>query len=257
MRKDLCWAWTLVAALGVAARADEPTRPTAPASEADPAVPAAGHSVHGEAFNDGPRQRARLMPGQGRVLFPITTAHPEAQVFFNQGVAQLHSFFYFEAERSFRQVAQLDPGCVMAYWGLAMANVNNARRAEGFLKEARDRAAAGPITRRARLYLDALGAFYQPKADAKERKQGLKRGLEAIVREFPTDLDARAWLAMVRWQNGETKDATARREVDELIESVLRDEPRHPGAHHYRIHLWDGVQPAKAEASAARYAGTA
>ena len=60
------------------------------------------------------------MPGQGKVNFPITTASPEAQAFFNQGVAQLHSFFYFEAESSFRQVAQLDPAAfgsvVAAYW---------------------------------------------------------------------------------------------------------------------------------------------
>ena len=27
----------------------------------------------------------------------------------------------------------------------------------------------------------------------------------------------------------------------------------HPGAHHYRIHLWDGVKPIRAEKSAALY----
>src|SRR5204863_449417 len=83
-----------------AARGDEPTRPTAPASEANPAVPAAGHSVHGEAFNDGPRQKAYLMAGQGKADFPVTTSKAEAQAFINQGVAQLHSFFYFEVERA-------------------------------------------------------------------------------------------------------------------------------------------------------------
>jgi hypothetical protein len=71
-------------------RGEEPDQPTAPASEAHPAVPAAGHSVHGEAFNDGPRHRAYLMPGMGKVNFPVTTAQPEAQAFINQGVAQLH-----------------------------------------------------------------------------------------------------------------------------------------------------------------------
>jgi peroxiredoxin/tetratricopeptide (TPR) repeat protein len=256
MRKDLCWAWTLVVAWGVA-RADEPTRPTATATEANPAVPAAGHSVHGEPFNDGPRQKAHLMPGQGKVDFAVTTTEPEAQAFINQGVGQLHSFSYFEAERSFRQAARLDPACVLAYWGMAMANVNNANRAEGFLKEAQKRAEATRISRRERLYLDALAAFYQPKADAKARRQGLRRGLEVIVQEFPADLDARAWLAMVRWQNGDIKGSGGRREIDELIETVLRVEPLHPGAHHYRIHLWDGVEPARAERSAALYAGTA
>ena len=57
----------------------------------DPLIPA-GHSMHGEAFNEGPRQKAELMEGMGSVKFPITTKKPLAQRFFNQGVAQLHGF---------------------------------------------------------------------------------------------------------------------------------------------------------------------
>ena len=140
-------------------RGDEPVKPTASASETNPAVPAAGHSVHGEAFNDGPRHAAYLMPGMGKVHFPATTKKPEAQAFIDQGVAQLHSFYYFESERSFRQAAKIDPDCAMAYWGMAMSNVNNAKRAKGFLKEARKRAASAHP--REQLYLDALEAFYK------------------------------------------------------------------------------------------------
>lgn len=257
MRKDLCWAWILAASWGVGVRADEPTRPTPPASEANPAVPAAGHSIHGEAFNDGPRQKAYLIPGQGQVDFPATAARPEVQAFINQGVAQLHSFYYFEAERSFRQAALLDPGCVLAYWGMAMANVNNAKRAEGFLKEAQKRAQAAQVSPRERLYLDALAAFYKPGADAKARRQGLLQGLEAIVHDFPADLDARAWVAMVTWQNAGSDGIGSRKAVDTLIETVLQVAPLHPGAHHYRIHLWDGVKPARAERAAALFARAA
>ena len=53
---------------------------------------------------------AYLMPGMGKVHFPVTTTKPEAQAFIDQGVAQLHSFYYFEAERSFRQAAKTRPG---------------------------------------------------------------------------------------------------------------------------------------------------
>ena len=76
-------------------------------------------------------------PTWGRFTFRSAPRTPEAQKFVDQGVAQLHSFLYFESERSFRQAAKLDPGCAMAYWGMAMSNVNNPRRAKGFLKEAR------------------------------------------------------------------------------------------------------------------------
>ena len=68
--------------------------------------PIAGHSTHGDAFDEGPRQAAVLMRGMGSVSFPITAANAETQKFFDQGVAQLHGFWYYEAERSFRQAAK-------------------------------------------------------------------------------------------------------------------------------------------------------
>ena len=203
MRDHDCRASVLVAALILlqGARGDEPTKPTASATEANPAVPAAGHSVHGEAFNDGPRHAAYLMPGMGKVHFPVTTAKPEAQAFIDQGVAQLHSFYYFEAERSFRQAAKIDPDCAMAYWGMAMANVNNAKRAKEFLKEARKRDGQAHPPREA-LPRRARGASTRRAATTRTGEQDHLLGLETIVQEFPDDIDARAWLAMVTWQNG-------------------------------------------------------
>ena len=56
-----------------------------------------------------PARRPTSCPGMGKVHFPVTTDKPEAQAFINQGVAQLHSFYYFEAERSFRQAAHDRP----------------------------------------------------------------------------------------------------------------------------------------------------
>ena len=99
----------VVAALAAAAaRADE--RP--------------GHSVHGTAFDTGLRQRPWRMEGIGRVHFPVTTRHPEVQAWFDQGMALLHSFWFEEAERSFRWCLKLDPECGMAYWGLAATGLN-------------------------------------------------------------------------------------------------------------------------------------
>jgi peroxiredoxin len=259
MSKLLSWGLALACSVSVPARlrADDPPRPTAPASAANPAVPAAGHSIHGETFDDGPRQKAYLMPGQGKIDFPVTTAKPQAQAFITQGVGQLHSFFYFEAERSFRQAALIDPGCPMAYWGMAMANVNNTKRAQGFLKEAQAKAKDAKLSRREQLYLDALAALYKEGADNRAQKNGHLLGLEAIVQEFPGDLDARAWMAMVTWQNEGLGGIGSRQAVDTVIDTVLDREPLHPGAHHYRIHLWDSAKPIRAEKAAALYAKSA
>ncbi len=260
MRASAGWFWALIAASLFCfcgfnfARADEPVKPTAPASEANPAVPAAGHSVHGEVFNEGPRRAAYLMPGMGKIRFAVTSKKPQVQAFIDQGVAQLHSFYYLESERSFRQAAQIDPDCAMAYWGMAMSNINNAKRASGFLKEARKRASS--LGRREALYLDALESFFKEGASAKTKRQSWLQGLETIVQEFPGDIDARAWLAMVTWQNA-MDGIGSRQAVDTLLDTVLQVEPMHPGAHHYRIHLWDGVKPERAEKSAGLYAKTA
>ena len=149
----LCWCLAAVAliainAIGVQrhATAQETAPPVVdaekpPETKPDETKPAGdalqeGHSVHGEVFNEGPRQSAYLMDGCGIVKFPVTTSNAEARKFIEQGVAQLHGFWYFESERSFRQAAMLDPDCATAYWGMAMSNRSIDKRAKGFIAEA-------------------------------------------------------------------------------------------------------------------------
>src|ERR1700678_1411973 len=69
-----------------------------------------------------PALPAHLLTGQGteHTHFKITTSNPEAQKFFDQGIAQLHSFWAVEAERSFLQAADLDPTAPMPWFGIAM-----------------------------------------------------------------------------------------------------------------------------------------
>ncbi len=95
-----------------------------------------GHSFHAEAFNEGPRQAAYLMQGMGNVHWKTSTASSMAQRFFDQGLGQLHGFWYFEAERSFRQAASIDPDRAIFYWGMARANAENPERSAGFIEQA-------------------------------------------------------------------------------------------------------------------------
>ncbi len=235
-------------------RSEDRPATTVPPPERTATTAGPGHSLHGEAFDEGPRTRAVLLPGMGKVDFPATTARPEAEAFINQGVAQLHSFYYFEAERSFRTAALIDPACPMAYWGMAMANVNNPKRARGFLAEARTRAAKVDLTGRERHYIEALDGFHKEGASEEARSHEYVRGSEAVIKEAPADLDARAWLALALSQSGHRDSDRA---VDIVLESVLKLEPEHPGAHHYRIHLWDGRDATQALGSAADYAQSA
>ena len=137
----------------------------------DDAAP--GHSAHGEAFDDGPRQAARLMPGVAGPAFNATSKNDEAKKFIDQGIAQLHGFWYWEAERSFRQAAHLDPDCAIAYWGMAMANTNNDKRATEFIRMAvKHRATAGP---REQQYIDILSTYYESLDKEKNKKSDDKK----------------------------------------------------------------------------------
>lgn len=230
--------------------AEEPKEADDPKPE-ETAELLAGHSAHGEAFNEGPRQSAYLMDGMGRVRFPVTTAEPMAQRFVTQGVAQVHGFWYFEAERSFRQAAAIDPECAMAYWGMAMANRGNEKRGKGFIEEAVKLKVKA--SRREQLYIDALDAYFKADvAKKKERAEKYTQALEKLLYEFPDDVEAKAFLALQIWDNKSNSIPIASHlAIDALIQQVFDVEPLHP-AHHYRIHLWDYERPETAVSSAAR-----
>ena len=248
------WLFALPVAMTTAAMITGSPLCSAEPNEQSSSEVDAGHSLHGEAFNEGPRQAAYLMEGMGNVQFEVSTSQPLAKKFFNQGVAQLHGFWYYEAERSFRQVAMLDPECAMSYWGMALANVNNRKRAEGFIAEAVKRKANA--SDREQLYIEAARRRFEDngngkKPSRKEIAQNHTRDLEELVLKYPEDVDARAFLALQLWEN-ERSDLplASHAAVDAVLEDVFDKNPLHP-AHHYRIHLWDKRKPSQALHSAA------
>ena len=93
---------TVICAVAIA----EP--PREPAALAKPAVP--------------------LFKGLGTHAHTIATAKPEAAKYFDQGLMFMFAFNHDEAVRAFRQAAEIDADCAMAYWGIALAsgvNYNN------------------------------------------------------------------------------------------------------------------------------------
>jgi len=233
-----------------------------PEKESDPYLDyLEGHSHHGDAFNEGPRQAAWRMDGVGDVHLEITCANEEAQAFFDQGVGQLHGFWYFEAERSFRQVAALDPDCAMAYWGMAMANFDNEERAPGFSREAYLR--RENVSARETLYVEAIARYfradYEKELTEKEqearkkrlsnekdqaRRRRFIRDFEEIIYEYPDEVEAKAFLVNQLWLNQRAGMKTPSRQANEaLLDQIFEVNPLHP-AHHYRVHLWDSRETA-------------
>ena len=207
-----------------------------------------GHSLHGEAFDVGPRSRPVELDGIGKVHFPITTKNPEVQKWFDQGVTLLHSFWDYEAERAFRWCLKLEPENAMGYWGLARAS--NGERSGEFIREALKRKAN--VSERERLYIEALEALNQTEslrdrgAGYRERNAAYKKILETICVRYPKETEARALLALANM--GDSRYGT-----EQIVREILQTHPDHPGAHHYRIHNWNYHEPEQALASCKRY----
>jgi peroxiredoxin len=205
-----------------------------------------GHSMRGHAFDEGPRQKPWKMDGIGKVHFPVTTTVPEVQEWFDQGVALLHGFWFYEAERSFRWCVKLDPECAMAYWGLALSTEGSETRADPFLAEAVKRKHA--VSERERLWIEAwvdakapwLDGRFETKSESDASGSGddepdtkLLERLEHLVLRYPDDLEVKAFYLLASLWTG------SRIANDALIQQILAQAPEHPGAHHYRIHNWD------------------
>lgn len=211
-----------------------------------------GHSKHGSAFDTGLRQKPWKMEGIGKAHFPITTKVPEVQEWFDQGNALLQSFWYEEAERSFRWCLKLDPECAMAYWGMARTGINwstglsdfpEVKRYKDFLKEAVRR--KDSVTPRERMYIEAFD--FAMRAEQPERMKALTQKLQEIVLQFPDDLEAETLFAMSTIGSGNALG------TEMIVRDILKKDPDHPGAHHTRIHNWDGVLAEQAIASCQAY----
>src|SRR5437867_1269624 len=60
----------------------------------------------------------------GRVSF-ANSCTAAAQATFESAVALLHSFWWWEGEKTFREVLELDPNCAIATWGIATILIGN------------------------------------------------------------------------------------------------------------------------------------
>ncbi len=217
------------------------------------------HSHMGKAFNTGPRQLAKLIPDIGTANFPITTKNPLAQQYFNQGMNMVYTYWWYEGERAFRQVINLDPECAMGYWGLAFAASEGSfvtGRAKEFLTKALEH--REKVSDREQMYLDAYfhktGHFgYGVPVEEIRYPSHAKflQGMESLVQKYPDDLEAKVLYASGLEQTyGESQarnqfTESGRERAEAIYQQVLRVKPLHTGVNHYRIHLWDGFLNAK------------
>lgn len=206
-----------------------------------------------------------LYKGLGAWHHAISTSSPEAQKYFDQGLALAYSFNRYEALRSFRMASQLDPSGAMAYWGMALAqgpyinmdgdpSFNN----QGACAAVKSGSKLNNAPEMEKAYLRVASSWcpeFRPDAYVAAAKQ--------LAAEYPDDLDALTIYAdsllvrtRWRWYDRNGSPAPGVSDAETVLQNVIRRWPQHPGANHLYIHAVESSRtPERGIASAQRLMG--
>jgi tetratricopeptide (TPR) repeat protein len=175
--------------------------------------------------------------------YRVSTASPDCQAFFDQGLGFFYSYVWMEAARSFETATQYDPNCALAWWGLSRALDRWDRRDEATraLLEA-DALKAHASHREQQLILASMLEKGQaPGAgDSDERKKKAIAVLDNMLALYDDDEEAwyfRAQLAArLAGSNGLFGGVVS---AVPFYKSLLRVNPLHPGANHELVHFYE------------------
>ncbi len=203
----------------------------------------------------------------GKVHFE-TSCSPDAAAAFDRGMLYQHSFWYRASQREFNNALTADPGCAIAYWGIALSLLWNPHVAPPAKNLANGAAAlakgneAGARTQRERDYITALSAMYTDydKVDHRTRVLNYVKAMEQLAAKYPNDDEAQIDYAISLNVGAPPADKTYANQLKgaAILDKIWLRQPDHPGIAHYLIHLYD--TPALAEqglTAARRYAKVA
>jgi tetratricopeptide (TPR) repeat protein len=203
---------------------------------------------------------------------PVTTSSREAQFWFDRGLLWCYGFNHEESLRCFAKAAEFDPGCAMAYWGIAYAagcNYNKPweafredelQQALASIRDAMGKAlahlnSASPVER---AFINALVQRYPSQAAGPDVfsawNDAYAGAMRSVYAAFPDDLDvsslfAEALINRTPWKlwdlkSGRPAEGASTVEAVEVLEKGLRRveegglEP-HPGLLHMYIHTME------------------
>ena len=181
---------------------------------------------------------------------------------FEEAVLLLHSMEFQQAEKDFRQIEMTDPRCIIAAWGLALAETERSgadapQKALGAgwneLQPWLDRPGG---SERERMYLDAVRMMYEgyQNTSGAIRWNHYLAAMEAIRKRYPDDLNASLFYALgLVWtaEPGE-KGLAQRRKALAILLPIFEKHPDNPGSAHYIIHAADTPELAAMALPAAR-----
>jgi len=184
-----------------------------------------------------------LRQGIGTVHEKVTTSSPEAQAFYDQGLAYLHSYVWIEAARSFHQALRLDPNLAMAYLGLTdtyigLQDVTTAHAAFQRAQELRQRASE---RERTWITIRERELAYLEDSSSPDTYIAYRQALKDAIKRNPND----PWLWIQRGLADEASPLTHGQAggVDTLAfyKTALALAPDNFVAHHYYAHTYENI----------------
>jgi tetratricopeptide (TPR) repeat protein len=182
-----------------------------------------------------------LHEGLGPVHEKVTTSSPEAQKYYDQGLAYLHSYVWIEAARSFNQALRLDPKLAMAYVGLSRtySGLTDSKAAREALQKAQALAPSVEEWERYRIQLRAQQLDAIDDIDNKGKLEAYRKAIDAELAKRPNDIE----LLLIRG-NAEEGFASGRGQrglptAVPFYDQVVKLQPDNPAAHHYLVHTYE------------------
>ncbi len=212
----------------------------------------------------------------GKVEFPVSCA-PPVQSEFSRGVALLHSFFYEEARRVFASVAERDPKCAMAHWGIAMTwwhpiwtppTPDEMSAGKAAIEKAMEMNAG---TDRERGFIAALNVYYNTPVSSTagavgqschgpigshDRVIAYEKAMRQLRDKYPDDFETQTFYAFavlaVGYATPNDTSLAKQLEAAAMLEKLWGQNANHPGVVHYLIHCYDYPALAQRGLAAAR-----
>jgi len=175
-------------------------------------------------------------------------------------MALLHSFWYEAAEAAFLEIAEADPECAMAHWGVAMTAVHplwpGTPNYEKGKRATAKAVALGGGTPQEKGHIDAVSKiFVGPEPpDYPAREKAFERVMADLHAQFPDDSEIAIFyaLALTATAPPEDKNYTNQRKAASLLDGLAPSLPKHPGILHYTIHAYDAPELAEEALDVAR-----
>jgi tetratricopeptide (TPR) repeat protein len=184
-----------------------------------------------------------LRTGIGNSHETVTTAFPQAQAFYDQGLNYLESYVWIEAARSFHQALRSDPKLAMAYVGLSRvaSGLDNPAAAKQYFEKAKALGSRASERERRRI------AIREKQLEAMDRLEDASEFLaykKAIDDALGADLeDVQLWLLRGHAEESNASGRGQRGTAGSVVfyERVLQLVPNQSSAHHYLVHSYENI----------------